>query len=120
MIKYEEKFFVINKKHLINVPKEFRENFTTALSEIRPYLPDNKYYVCNQDEPYAEDVLKLILFDEMQKQLAKNDNRKEFSKKQVIQLGNLYNEYVANGGTYDFEDWFAKKEQTEKWEDLLN
>jgi transcription initiation factor IIE alpha subunit len=72
LVKYEEKFFVINKKHLSKVPRDKMDNFSKALKEIQPYLPPNKYYVCNQDEDYAEDVLKLILFDEMKKQLEKS------------------------------------------------
>ena len=72
MVKYEEKFFVINKKHLSKVPREKMDAFSKALKAIQPYLPDHKYYTCNQDEDYAEDVLKLILFDEMKKQLEKN------------------------------------------------
>lgn len=106
MVKYEEKFFVINKKYLGEIPKELREKFTTALSDIRSYLPNNKYYVCNQDEPYASEVLKLILFDEMQKQLAENDDRKEFSKKDFIHIGQLYSEDKKNGNEEDFETWF--------------
>ena len=56
MIKYEEKFFVINKKHL-NVFQI--DDLEFLLSRFN--LPDNKYYVCNQDEPYAQNVIDLIL-----------------------------------------------------------
>ena len=56
MEKYEEKFFVINKKHL----NAFQiDDLEFLLSRFD--LPDNKYYVCNQDEPYAQNVIDLIL-----------------------------------------------------------
>ena len=61
MEEYEEKFIVINKKHLDKMPAQGRKDFYYGLQKINPWLPDNKYYVCNQDEQYAEDVISLIL-----------------------------------------------------------
>lgn len=60
-LKYEEKFIVTNKKHLKEIPDKAALNaFVKALSKISPWLPRNKYYVCNQDEPYADKVLDII------------------------------------------------------------
>ena len=67
MAKYEEKFIVINKKHLKTLadvnPKEI-ENFINAYLKIAPFLPAHKYYVCNQDEPYSQKVIEIILAGE--------------------------------------------------------
>jgi len=61
MKKFETKFIVINLDHLENVPETKKFHFLRALFDIEEYLPDNKYYVCNQDEPYAQEVLDIIL-----------------------------------------------------------
>lgn len=67
MAKYEEKFIVINKKYLKKVPSNIRDSFLWALENLVTYLPDNKYYVVNQDEPYALNVIKFILDNESKK-----------------------------------------------------
>jgi hypothetical protein len=87
--KYEEKFIVINKKIFEEInssngnnPKNiFDEDFLSvklfkiALENLvddyerrmkKPLL--NKYYVCNQDEPYAKKVIDIILKGEAEKQ----------------------------------------------------
>lgn len=86
-LEFEEKFIVINKKRLVellehaelsgldgrkpypvkyartaitqleNGIKTFVEEYKNQLCEF----PENKYLVCNQDEPYAEDILDIIL-----------------------------------------------------------
>ncbi len=66
---FEKKFLVINWKHLrlqqIEQPdvkdaiKDFKESLA-RLNGLR-ILPNNKYYVCNQDEPYAPFVIDIIL-----------------------------------------------------------
>ena len=61
MKKYDEKFIVINKKHLANVPNDLSIEFLNALNKIAAYLPNHKYLVCNQDESYAEQVKQIIL-----------------------------------------------------------
>ncbi len=53
-MKYEERFVVINKKFIIS------SKFIEALTEFEKELPSNKYYVCNQDEPYAGEVYNII------------------------------------------------------------
>lgn len=105
MVKYEEKFIVINKKHLKDVPKELMENFTTALTEIREHLPDHKYYTCNQDEDYAPDVLKLILFDEMKKQM-ESTPRKEFNIDEMRHLAVNYAINCVKGYEGSFDEWY--------------
>jgi len=37
------------------------QNFLRELEKIQPFLPNNEYYVCNQDEPYAQKVIDIIL-----------------------------------------------------------
>ena len=79
-IKKETKFLVINRKKLDEYFSQFiKEKFITpeeqavidkipffqVLKEVRT---KNKYIVCNQDEPYAEKVWKLILRGEQKKQ----------------------------------------------------
>lgn len=80
----EEKFLVINKKHFIALNAKHFGNFfdqhpsvvalELALCEFskaydaeigRPL--DQRYIVCNQDEPYAEEVARIILEGEMKK-----------------------------------------------------
>jgi hypothetical protein len=61
MAEIENKFIVINKKFLHQMPQVDRIRFQSALISIEKYLPDNKYYVCNQDEPYAQEVINIIL-----------------------------------------------------------
>lgn len=68
MSNYEEKFIVINKKYLKKVPPSVRNNFLWALEDFLTYLPENKYIVCNQDEPYANEILKMILDSETKKE----------------------------------------------------
>ena len=67
MEKYEEKFIVINKKHLEiakdEIPDKIGE-FIELLGFISNWLPGHKYYVCNQDEPYAQQVISIILAGE--------------------------------------------------------
>ena len=62
--KYEEKFIVINKKYLKKVPMNIRDSFIWSLEALTTYLPDNKYYVVNQDEPCAPNIIKFILDNE--------------------------------------------------------
>ena len=57
MAEFEDKFFVINRKHLKRIPPFVRP----IIREAMRHIPDNKYYVCNQDEPYAQDVIQTIL-----------------------------------------------------------
>ena len=62
----EEKFIVINKQHLIellDVPEfvVIVSNFKKAMDVLSTILPQNKYYVVNRDEPYAQQVVDLIL-----------------------------------------------------------
>ena len=42
------------------MPYTLFERMADLLEAMQPHLPDNKYYVCNQDEPYAQDVLDVI------------------------------------------------------------
>jgi hypothetical protein len=62
MAEYQEKFIVVNGKHL--TLQQIGE-LLTLLETFK--LPNNKYYVCNQDEPYAPRIIKTILDGEDQK-----------------------------------------------------
>lgn len=81
--KYEEKFIVINKKYINDlnlkapqglIHKTVRQ-FDMALTDLMLHihkhtgvlLPDKKYYVCNQDESYAQEVIDTILEGESKK-----------------------------------------------------
>jgi hypothetical protein len=86
--KYEEKFIVINtkifdemekedwilKKHPEFTYKSFwpsrkkKEAFLNALEDLKDWYEiltkkklNQKYYICNQDEPYAKEVIDIIL-----------------------------------------------------------
>lgn len=68
MAEYQEKFLVLNLKHLEELTDETRTVFEDACERVRDELKlDNKYYVCNQDEPYAGDVINIILSGEDKK-----------------------------------------------------
>jgi hypothetical protein len=68
MVKIEEKFFVINLKHINELHPLLRDDAHNALDYIDRLIPNNEYYVCNQDEPYADEVLRVILEGEEAKQ----------------------------------------------------
>ena len=70
MAVYEEKFIVINRKHLNKkkIPQQILLDFEKALSQLSEYLPNNKYYVVNQDEHYAKNIIKFILDNETEKE----------------------------------------------------
>lgn len=70
MAEYEEKFIVVNRKHLAPIR---RMQIIDLINEWG--LPKNKYYVCNQDEPYAAQVIKTILDGE--------DNKLNLTKDQT-------------------------------------
>lgn len=73
MVQYEEKFIIINTKHLRQIPEKLQESFMTQLLLIKDYIPKHKYYACNQDEPYAGKIIKIILEGE-------NEKREEITK----------------------------------------
>ena len=88
MAEFEEKFIVINRKHIDELIKHGDENPTASGAQIRvkdlfealDYFSiayrgfvgkelDQKYYVCNQDEPYAQKVLDTIIDGENLKEI---------------------------------------------------
>ena len=78
-----DKFIVINRKHvdLLKVDKDHPEHHKKILADLYTGISDfseafenltgkklnQKYYVCNQDEPYAENIIKMILEGEEEK-----------------------------------------------------
>lgn len=77
MAKYEEKFIVFNKSDLIRA--KISKDLIRALNDIDNQIQLSrirrkanqfpKYYVCNQDEPYAQEVIDTILNGEKVKGL---------------------------------------------------
>lgn len=63
MANFEDKFLVINKKYLGMIPPSIRPMLKEAMKRV----PVNRYYVCNQDEPYAQGVIDVILRGEDEK-----------------------------------------------------
>jgi len=61
MTEFENKFFVVNLKHLDKIPPYYRNFINLAFDKIKQHVPDNSYFVCNQDEPYAKDVIRIIM-----------------------------------------------------------
>ena len=90
MVKYEEKFIVINKKHIEEyglklaeqpgMSKFYKDNpvsgnlinaliiFQVEYERITGKRLNQKYYVVNQDEPYSDNIIKIILDNENQKE----------------------------------------------------
>lgn len=69
MIEFQpNKFFVVNRKHLDKIPGYKCALVSFALRCIADYVPENRYYVCNQDEPYADKVIATILAGELAKE----------------------------------------------------
>ena len=68
MAKYEDKFIIINKKHLDRVPSDLRKKFIQILEEVEKYLPYNEYVVVNKDESYFSEIMRIILKGEKKEQ----------------------------------------------------
>jgi len=75
MAQLETKFTVINNKHAI---KYLTDGEQKKLNKILRSLTlrmendgkkDNYYYVCNSDEPYAQQILDIILTEESKKEI---------------------------------------------------
>jgi len=78
MVSREEKFYIFKKEDVDSVLQKnplLEEYFQTMCSLIKLHRiahnkkPENSYVACNQDEPYAEDVWKIILDGEKQKEV---------------------------------------------------
>lgn len=54
MIRYDEKFIVINKKYLNNLSVEQQDSLERLIAKSK--MPCNHYFVVNHDEPYADIV----------------------------------------------------------------
>jgi hypothetical protein len=70
----DDKFLVLKKEDIeqylnYNQKLEFQECLNAIKYKRRIYGKPavNKYYTCNQDEPYAQEVIDLILTREAQK-----------------------------------------------------
>lgn len=68
MAKFEEKFFVVNCKYLNGLPPYYRGIVSLLIGILDRIIPKNKYYVCNQDERYAQRVIDVILEGENEKE----------------------------------------------------
>lgn len=76
--KAKPEFIVINMKHLESMPEHERHQLQIYVSEASSYLPEHHYIVCNTDEPYASDVMNLILQGEEAK--VDNSGHEDFLK----------------------------------------
>lgn len=112
MAKYEEKFIVINNKHLSQkyIPEDVLESFNSAWEDLFPYLPMNDYYVCNQDEPYAPKVIETILNGEDEKQSP------NVSKDEAHPIDGHVKQAVSSGD----ENGGSKFDATELWNRAIN
>lgn len=68
MAKYENKFIIINRKHLDRMPPDLREKFMKILEEVERYLPKHEYVVINKDEPYFPEIKRIMLEREEKKE----------------------------------------------------
>ena len=74
MAEYKEKFLVINGKDLKGLTPLKQAKLGEIMNDIEAYrskrgtTPEAKYYVCNQDEPYAQQVIDIILQGETTKE----------------------------------------------------
>lgn len=61
----ENRFLVFNTKHFRDLTYGDINAVNHAVDVLNSFVPKekqkNKYYVCNQDEPYAQKVIDLIL-----------------------------------------------------------
>lgn len=78
-IKKEEDKFVVFKNNtiteLMGLSQEFADKFMWLVKRYNDFVPKpNKYIVCNQDEPYAEEVWNAILQGETRKHLHQLDD----------------------------------------------
>lgn len=72
MAEVENKFIVINVKDLKYLTEEYREKLFVITKAIEYGRQDegkkiNDYWVCNQDEPYADQIKSIILTGETKK-----------------------------------------------------
>lgn len=63
----EIKFFVFNMKHRPNLSEEAKKAVDDAIEYVSSEITQHSYYVCNVDEPYAQQVINVILGGEDQK-----------------------------------------------------
>ena len=62
MIRYDEKFIVINKKYLNNLSVEQQDSLGRLIAKSK--MPCNHYFVVNHDEPYADIIWRTIQLGE--------------------------------------------------------
>lgn len=87
----DDKFIVINKKNLTKLSDSTKRDFEIICDVLHS---NNRYIVCNQDEPYAEEVKNIILGHEKEKfhmfKCKLNDIIKE-AKNKSISIDDLIN-----------------------------
>ena len=62
MIRYDDKFIVINKKYLNNLSIEQQDSLGRLIAMSK--MPCNHYFVVNYDEPYADIIWRTIQLGE--------------------------------------------------------
>lgn len=75
MVEFEScKFLVIKTEYINSMSGKNRQRFLWVLRDIQKQRkrlgkkPNPFYYVCNQDEPYAKQVIEIILGGEKAKE----------------------------------------------------
>ena len=91
MTKFEEKFFVVNCKYLDELPPYYKGIANLLINILDRVIPKNRYYVCNQDEPYAQKVIDIILEGENEKRLKRLlELLKERDKIMIAEWNNMF------------------------------
>ena len=72
VFKKEEMDAVLDKNPILGRCFHTIQNLIQLERISRNKKPNNRYIVCNQDEPYAEEVWKIILDGEKKKELNTN------------------------------------------------
>jgi len=103
MTHFEEKFIVINLKDYNKLGEAAQTSLHAVLARIVELRkeegrdPDPNYYTCNRDEPYAKEVLRIILEGEQVK-INGDEARCDLCKIQKICvvagiIGNMFREH---------------------------
>ena len=73
---HEDKYIILKRETLTLLTPVERNGLEKAILQLEVAMlknkipTDNKYYVCNRDEPYAPEVIRLILEGEYNKEHA--------------------------------------------------
>lgn len=101
---YEEKYIVFNKKYIEKLDPDARYHVEDILADLSYYIgTENKYYVCNQDEPYAEDVISIILG---KSGYTSSDAEIEAMKAKIESMREMFWDCICDAESI-YDKWFA-------------